>query len=259
MQNAKQICSSVQPRSTVLSIFMLIVLMAAMSVAAGLETLSAGVFHVQDHTFMKTNNYSFNHEFIPGGSSESLDRFESQITTLVSGLPTIDEPEVTRHQRWFQEVLGCKCAEHVGNRTRGYFFQSPSPSSVSELEKMLKDSKQITEFAASLGVHLSCIEIDTQQNPNACAVAFCCNCRSAIVGSIGGNRYDYLRIFQHVFYNDENGNFLEDFVANKAIGPVPYRHRPQFSNTTSPLRIDFRTEDLHRGDLGLSFRAGESD
>lgn len=57
---------------------------------------------------------------------------------------------------------------------------------------------------------------------------------------------------QHCFYGDSSAAFFRAVLDGTAIGPVPYIHRVQWSESESPLRLDFRTEDRRRNGQALS-------
>ena len=57
---------------------------------------------------------------------------------------------------------------------------------------------------------------------------------------------------RHLFYKDDLASFIRDLAHEQLIGPVPYNHREQWSDSTAPLRLEFRTADPMRHGLGLS-------
>jgi hypothetical protein len=65
---------------------------------------------------------------------------------------------------------------------------------------------------------------------------------------------------QHLFYDDNSALLLKALAGGTAIGPVPYHHQVQWSESHSPLRLDFRTEDPLRNGHSLSpdFGKGEN-
>jgi hypothetical protein len=94
--------------------------------------------------------------------------------------------------------------------------------------------------------------IDQQDVEWASAVTTSTDSGDGIVGSLGGNRYNYFLIMKHLCHKDDAAAWFRDCTTNKAIGPILYSHRAQWSESISPLRLEFRTEDPAREGWGLT-------
>jgi hypothetical protein len=117
----------------------------------------------------------------------------------------------------------------------------------------------LIERGASAGVTVGYFGIDTQRSARAVAVALCSDAQPGLIGSLGHYRGNYFRVMQHVFYDDRPGSLLEDLANGTAAGSLPYCDTIQWSESDSPLRLDFRTEDPLRNGWSLALASKDID
>ncbi len=117
------------------------------------------------------------------------------------------------------------------------------PSAIRELGNLARDYKD--------KLTIGHVAIDTQRVPYACAVAVCTDSTAGLVGSLGGNRYNYFRIMKH-FYGDDEGGFVRNAIEATTEAGIGYRHVQQWDQVLSPLRMDFRSGDPKRDNWGLA-------
>lgn len=129
-------------------------------------------------------------------------------------------------------------------------FETAPPRNPSDLPPTLDYAMSLfNESERDLGIGYA--GIDTQRAPWAAAVAVCAGSSEGVVGSLGGNRSAYFQVLRHFFFADNPNAFFQALVTDQAIGPVPYNHKQQWSESTSSLRLEFRTQDPSRDGWGL--------
>jgi hypothetical protein len=206
---------------------------------------------------MKHQPNRFYHLVMFMGSADGVFDLVKELQQVAPDGLELAEAEVTAHLAWFEREIRCTCNIHVGDHIcRGWKWETAPADAASEVPPTCIPIAALKERVGSRGITMYYIAIDSQLAPHAVSVAFCSNCNASEVGSIGGKRQNYLRVLKHLFYGDDSAALLTDLSTNQAIGPIPYRHRQQWSESVSPLRIDFRSEDPARMDLGLSFNRG---
>lgn len=209
---------------------------------------------------MRTNRTDiFYNVIVAEGPAEALRQLGDELRQSVPAATQESAEEANRHRAWFQSEFGGFCSCDRAHAVTAWGFESEPIRSLEQIPESLSWLQSIKESAVSRGLILGYVGIDTQRVPRAAAVALCSDSDKGLIGSLGNNRYNYFRVMQHLFYDDDSAFFLKALVEETAIGPVPYRHRVQWSDSDSPLRLDFRTEDPLRNGQGLSLDRAEGE
>lgn len=153
--------------------------------------------------------------------------------------------EASRHRQWFQRELGSNVFTEAAHQTTRS-FRVAMPALPSSLGTVFTLADLINRWSTVPVVAF--IFLDTRRTPEAGASFVCRRDGENLgnVGSLGGNRNIYFRVMSHLLYGDDETVFMRDLLSDRAIGPVPYLHRPQWDEETSPLRIEFHSEDPKR-------------
>ena len=164
-----------------------------------------------------------------------------------------ETPETTRrHRAWFASATGGFKSDfsfdHITVAMRFETAPSPNPS---EFPPAFVFAKTLLDQAGA-DVEIGYAVIDTRRLPSAIAAAVCAGCANGIVGTLGGSRSAYFQVMRHFFFADNPNAFFQALVTDQAIGRVPYNHQQQWSESTSPLRLGFRTQDPRRDGWGLT-------
>lgn len=201
----------------------------------------------------------FYNVIVAEGPTEALRQLTDELRQSVPAVVQESAEEANRHRDWLQSEIGGFCSSDRGHAIAAWSFESESIRSLDQIPQHLSLVQSIKESAASRGLIVGYAGIDTQRDPGAVAAAFCSDSERGLIGSLAGTRHNYLRVMLHLFYDDDSARLLKALVEETAIGPVAYRHRVQWSDSDSPLRLDFRTEDPRRNGQGLSLDRAEGE
>jgi hypothetical protein len=217
-----------------------------------------------EHLKQKTNESRgktdvFHNLIVAEGPVEALQQLGDEIRQSFPGMAEESAKEAGRHRDWLQSEVGGFCSSDRSSTVSAWSFESEPIRSLDQIPQRLTLVQSVKESAASRGLSVGYAGIDTQREPIALAAAFCSDSAMGLIGSLSENRSNYLRVMRHLFYDDDSTRLLKALVEETAIGPVPYRHRVQWSDSDSPLRLDFRTEDIRRNGQGLSVDRAEGE
>jgi hypothetical protein len=201
----------------------------------------------------------FYNVIVAEGPTDTLRELGDELRQSFPAVAQISTEEASRHRDWLKSELGGFCSADRGHPVAAWSFESEPIRSLAQALKSASLVRSITASAASRGLIVGYVGIDTQRDPIAAAVALCSDSSTGLIGSLGNNRYNYFRVMQHCFYKDSSVDFAKALVEGRAIGPVPYVHRVQWSESDSPLRLEFRTEDPLRNGQSLSPNLGEGE
>jgi hypothetical protein len=190
------------------------------------------------------------------------DEVKGIVDDLIAHFPAaiVEGPEETqRHRNWFaKEVGGFRQPFVAGHISSAHRFQSEGgkpPTFVPASLPLVVEVMERYKHRAVIGY----AAIDRQKAEWAGSVGMSTDSpNGTFVGALASNRYNYFRVMKHFFYNDDANAFFRDFTTEKAIGPIPYNHGQQWSKSTSPLRLEFCTEDPARDGWSLAHGSDSS-
>jgi hypothetical protein len=162
--------------------------------------------------------------------------------------------EAARHRDWIAgEIGGFTTAPH--HPIRSWYFETESTRVATRTPDQQRVLTPLIATARSRSFTIGYIGIDMQQAPRAVAAAISSDADRGIVGSIGGNRDNYCRVLQHMFYNDSADELKHGLSDDDGICAVLTNRHVQWSDANSPLHFLFRTDDPLRKDLSLSLES----
>lgn len=163
--------------------------------------------------------------------------------------------ETARHRQLFlKESDGLPATAPDGAITLALRFESAPPETPFSIPGALVRVKEIIG-RWSKTVTIGHLYFDTRLVPSAIAMVYCKGpfaggSNSGVIGSFSGQRDVYYRLKRH-FYSDEN-TFFRDVAVEAGEAQIEYPYRQEWSDGTSPLRIQFLSEDPARDGWGLA-------
>jgi|SRR5579862_3028757 len=173
------------------------------------------------------------------GSPEAVANLLNELRCSSPLLSMESAEEATRHRDWLHREIGGFCSSAPGHILSACRFETDAvghPDQIPIRNELFNQTfRSIGHSGIAVIGHLS---LDTRRIDGALAIAVCSDTNSGIVAAMGDDRRGYRQVMQHVLYNDDSSQMFQAIVE-----PMPYVHRIQWSDSSSPLRLDFTTED----------------
>jgi hypothetical protein len=183
------------------------------------------------------------------GRHEDVERATNELRAHFSTVDQESDPNVNRHRSWFEAEISTFPTLIADGITRAYRVHTSCDRYHLDLTSLINRHRD--------NVTIACAGIDTFHPENAVSIALYAppdgRANIGFVGSLAGSRCNYLRVMEHLSYGGNTQAFMEALLNEEAIGSIPYQHRQQWSDSTSPLRVEFRSADPARNGWTLSF------
>jgi hypothetical protein len=171
-------------------------------------------------------------------------------------LATVESSGATvRHRELFRkEADGLPATVPVDAITLAVQFETAPPRTPTSIPYALVAVKAITDRWRTT-LTIGHVYFDTRLVASSVAMVCCAgpstgDASRGLIGSLGGHRQAYFRLKRH-FYDDDN-TFFRDVVTEAAEAQIEHPYRREWSQETSPLRIQFLSEDPARQGWGLA-------